>query len=468
MALAAVASVLAWLAGGLAVLLAARDEGKRRDDARLNDVAHVVLQFAAHEITEISERRPGDAERLEPATTLDRRYQYQIWSARGDLLLSSRDTRREPFAPLDASGPQTPTVEGHSYRVFSLWSADRSMQVQVAERADVRDFVFSRDARSLLVFFIISTAALLLLNGWMFGRATRGLDRIAAQLIERAPDDPRPIVVDDPPRELRPIVESLNALLRRFGRMLDSERNFTAAAAHELRTPLAAVRVQAQVAERARTPKEANAALAQLGVCVDRASRMVDQLLALAQFDITRLSAETTSTIQLATLAAHVVNDVNPLLQARSIVLTTKLESATVAGLEFGLAALLRNLLDNAARYCPQGGRVDIETGETNGEAFVAIDDSGPGIPVEERGRVFERFYRLQTNGTDGYGVGLSIVQSVARAHGARIELSDSELGGLRAAVFLSKVHVQQAAIDKASTPPPGAVSPTSVGNSER
>src|SRR5215470_2173844 len=125
MALAAIASLLAWVAGGFAVLLAARDEGERLHDARLTDVAHVVLQFAAHEIAEISAERPGDIVHLETATTLDARYRYQVWSARGDLLLISTDTQREPFAPLDAKGEQTRTLGDHEYRVFSLWSEDR-------------------------------------------------------------------------------------------------------------------------------------------------------------------------------------------------------------------------------------------------------------------------------------------------------------------------------------------------------
>jgi signal transduction histidine kinase len=461
--LAAVASIIAWLTGGLAVLFAAREEGERLHDTRLEDVARVVLQFAAREIDEVSAEHPGNVVHLETAQTLDPRYRYQVWSARGDLLLVSTDAPRDPFAPLDVSGHQARAFGGHEYRVFSLWSRDRAMQIQVAERADLRDFVFGRVARSLLLFFVVSTAALALLNWWMFGRATRALDVTAHQLTDRAADDQRPLVVDDPPRELRPILESLNALFRRFGRALDAERHFTAAAAHELRTPLAAVRVQAQVADRARTPKEAHAALVQLGVCVDRASRMIDQLLTLAQFETTRLSPETATPVQVATLAAQVVNDMTPLLRSRSIVLTTKLEPATVVGLEFGLAALLRNLLDNAARYCPPNGRVHIECGEENGKVFLTVHDSGPGIPVEERERVFERFYRLQNNGTDGCGVGLSIVQSVARAHGARIMLADSELGGLRAAVFLSKDLAQTSTVEAASTSDRSAATTRSI-----
>jgi len=455
MVLAAVASLLAWLAGGIAVLFAARDEGEQLHDVRLEDVARVILQFAAHEIGEIEAERPGDIVHLETAATLDRRYRYQVWSSQGALLLVSSDTRHEAFAPLTATGHLKRTIDGIDSRVFTLWSADRSMQIQVAERADLREFLVGRVDSYLVVFFLASTIALVLLNAWMFGRTTRSLDSAAQQLIDRAADDPRPLVVADPPRELKPMLDSINALFRRFARALDSERHFTAAAAHELRTPLAAVRVQAQVAERARSAKEANAALEQLGLCIERASRMIDQLLTLAQFETTRVSPETATVVQLEMLAAQVVNDMRPLLQARSIALSTRFGAAQVVGLEFGLAALLRNLLDNAARYCPEGGQVRVETGELNGEALLAVDDSGPGIPEDERERVFERFYRLQTNGTDGCGVGLSIVQSVARAHSARVTLSQSDLGGLRVVVLMAKESAAGISSGSAASTPP-------------
>src|SRR5882672_4419538 len=464
MALAAVAAIVAWLTGGLAVLLAARDEGEQLHDVRLEDVARVILQFAAHEMDEISAERPGDVVHLETKGTLDRRYQYQVWSAGGDLLLLSNGAQHEAFSPLSIVGHQVRTFNGIDYRFFSLWTPDGSMQIEVAERADLRDFIFGRVDRYLLLFFVASAAGLVLLNWWMFGRATRALDGAAAQLLDRAADDPRPIVVDDPPRELQPVLEALNALFRRFARALDSERHFTAAAAHELRTPLAAVRVQAQVADRARTPKEAHAALAQLALCVDRASRMVDQLLTLAQFETTRVARDSAPLVRLEKLAAQVINDMTPVLRARGISFTQDLEPAAVNGLEFGLAALLRNLLDNAARYCPLEGQVRVTSGTADAEVFLAVDDSGPGIPAEERERVFERFYRLQTNGTDGCGVGLSIVQSVARAHGARVVLSDSELGGLRATVHFSAALT----VDRSSTTVQGPAAPRSMHPSAR
>jgi two-component system OmpR family sensor kinase/two-component system sensor histidine kinase QseC len=435
MSLAGIATVLAWLTGGLAVLIAVNEESEKLYETRLEDVARVILSFATHEIEEIQQERPGDIVHMETAATLDRRYRYQVWSRDGKLLLVSHDTPRAAFASLNSPGRIYRTIDGVDYWIVSLWTDDHSMQIQVAEREDFRQTVFFSISLYLLTFFIGSVIALALLNRWMFGAATRALDQSADQLLSRSPDDLRPIVADDPPRELKPLLESINRLFQRFHDALDSERHFTAAAAHELRTPLAAVRIQAQVAERARTHKEVREALQQLVVCVDRASRMIEQLLTLAHVESMSASPQALTRMRVDSVATHVVNDMTPLLRSRGIRLSTDLRPAELIGLEFGVAALLRNLLDNAARYCPENGRVRFETGESDGEIYAAVDDSGPGIPDDERERVFQRFYRLEA-GVDGCGVGLSIVQCVARAHGGRIALSKSQLGGLRATVF--------------------------------
>lgn len=465
MGLAAVASLLAWLAGGIAVLFAAREQGEQLHDTRLEEVARVILQFAAHEIGEINAERPGDIVHLETTRTLDGRYRYQVWSNAGALLLVSNDTPRDRFAPPGSAGHFARTVDGQAYRVFALDSHDGAMQIQVAERLGLRDLFVGTVDRYLIVVFIATTAVLLLLNWWMFGRTTRAFDAAARQLRDRTADDPRPIDVDDPPRELQPMLDALNGLFRRFDHALGSERHFTAAAAHELRTTLAAVRIQAQVAERARVPRDAHAALEQLGTCVERASRLIDQLLTLARIDMTAVSHATATPVRLDVLAARVASEMAPLLQAHGIALTTDLQPVEVMGFEFGLAAVLRNLLDNAARHCPQDGRVRLEIRRSNGEGVIAVDDSGPGIAVEEREQVLEPFYRPQTNRhrTDGSGVGLSIVRSVANAHQGRVVLSDSDLGGLRVAVHIG---IRLASQSRSQTPDlPDPSTPPSAGH---
>jgi len=436
MTLAAIACAVAWLAGVIAMLLAAREESARLYETHLRDVAHVILSFASHEIAEIRESGRTDVVHEETAATLDPRYRYQVWSRDGKLLLTSHDTQAEPFAPLGTIGA---FGGGDTTRVHAAWSNDGSMQIQVAEDASMRvPFLVSLD-KWLVIFFAASTVLLAALNWWMFSRATRALDQSARQLIERSAEDLRPIAVEDPPRELAPLLESINGLFYRFERTLDSERHFTVAAAHELRTPLAAVRVQAQVAERARTAPEMREALGALGVCIERASRMIDQLLTLARVE-NESSLRAFAPLRVDSIAEYVMRDLRPLIEERRLTVRTDLRPCPVPGAEFAVAVMLRNLVDNAARYSPVEGRVFIETGEIDGEYCAAVEDSGPGIPPEERERVFTRFYRLANTAVDGCGVGLSIVMSVARAHGARVDLShSSRLGGLRAAVIFGR-----------------------------
>jgi signal transduction histidine kinase len=435
MALAAIGTVAAWLTGGIAVLVAAHEESERLYDERLRDLAQVILSFANHEIAEILADRPGDVVHQETVATLDPRYRYQVWSKTGELLLVSHDAPRTPFAPLDVHGYVDRTIDGRPFCIYTQWSTDGDMLIQVAEDESLRDSIFVSVRSWLLVFFVVSTLLLVLVNRWMFGRATRALDQSAQQLLERSADDLRPIAADDPPRELAPLLDSINELFGRFERALDNERHFTAAAAHELRTPLAAVRVQAQVAERARSPDERRRALADLGVCVDRAARLIDQLLTLARIESPAASLARRR-LRVDQVAGHVVEDLAPLLHARALDVELDLQPCEATCFEFGLASMLRNLVDNAARYTPPRGRLRVACGRGAESTFLTVEDSGPGIPVTERDRVFERFYRSPGTTVDGCGIGLSIVRSVVQAHAARIELSESGLGGLRACVY--------------------------------
>jgi signal transduction histidine kinase len=161
---------------------------------------------------------------------------------------------------------------------------------------------------------------------------------------------------------------------------------------------------------------------------------MIDQLLTLARLE-SKTGAGRMTRLRVDDVAAHVMRDLEPLLREKRLQVAVELNPCEVTGLEFGVAAMLRNLIDNAARYTPPEGSVRVATGVADGAGFALVEDSGPGIPQDQRQRVFERFYRLADTAVDGCGVGLSIVQCVARAHGACISLADSPLGGLRAAV---------------------------------
>lgn len=431
LALAAIATVAAWIAGGATVYLVGAEESERLFDEQMEELGRAVLSFSQHEIEEIrSEGR--DIVHVETAQTLGARYKYQIFSPTGEPLLLSHDAPRAPFAPLDQTGYVTREIGGVPMRTCVIWNDAREMAVIVAEPLSERGSYIAGMHGYLLAMFAASLPLLLAFNWWMFRRATRSLDESARQVIDRSPRDLRPIVVESPPRELQPLIASMNALLQRFDNALEAERRLTSAAAHELRTPLAAVKVQAQVAARARNRDEAARALQNLTVCIDRAARMVEQLLTLARLDSLSASPASHQPLRLDEITARVVDELAPLLDQNGLRVTMTLAPATVDGMEFGVAVLMRNLIDNAARYTPRGGRIRVSTGEDEHGAYAAVEDAGPGIPPQERASVFDRFYRLPSNNVDGCGIGLSIVRTVARAHGAVVQLDDSDLGGLR------------------------------------
>ncbi len=272
-----------------------------------------------------------------------------------------------------------------------------------------------------------------LLGAWVWlatRRALRPLDAVAAQIATRQPERLHALAPASAPEEIRPLVQAINDLFGRVEKALESERRFTADAAHELRTPLAALATQAQVALRARDTEERQHAIDQLIAGSRRATRLVDQLLTLARLDPD--SSRPADAVMLDRLAEEVCAAHGGQALLKDIALELDAQPATITGNADMLRVLLRNLIDNALRYTPPGGRVTVvvEPGR------LSVTDSGPGIPAGERNKVFDRFHRLAGQDTEGSGLGLSIVARIAEMHGAAITLDGDDHGsGLRVAV---------------------------------
>lgn len=269
-----------------------------------------------------------------------------------------------------------------------------------------------------------------LLGAWVWLATRRGLaplDAVAKQIAEREPDRLQAVTLATAPEEVRPLIESINSLFKRVEQTIESERRFTADAAHELRTPLAALAMQAQVILRARDEGERSHAIEQLIASSRRASRLVDQLLTLARLDPEQISPPEAVRLDLLaeeTCAAHGVAAMEA-----GIALELDAVAVTVSGHADMLRILLRNLVDNAIRYTPAGGRVTVAVAP----GLLSVTDTGAGIPLAERERVFDRFHRLAGQEIQGSGLGLSIVARIAERHGAIVRLSEGEGGkGLR------------------------------------
>jgi two-component system OmpR family sensor kinase len=311
------------------------------------------------------------------------------------------------------------------------------LSIQVAQPVRVRDELAARAAWRTIAPFILLLPLLGLLVWIAVTRALRPLESVANAVKTRSPRSLDPLPEQRLPEEIRPVVSALNDLLPQLARALEIQRAFIADAAHELRTPLTAVRLQLQLAERARDDVERAAAFESLRNGLDRTTHLVEQLLTLAREEPDGAMHQSTE-VDLTALAADVVSTLSPFAENRSIDLglARSEPGLIVHGEREALRTLLSNLVDNALRYTPAGGRVDVSAFRAPEGVVLEVSDTGPGIPPDERARVFDRFYRRGGADLPGSGLGLAIVRSVAERHGATVTLADGPDGrGLTARV---------------------------------
>lgn len=369
-----------------------------------------------------------DDEVREPERVIHR-YQslvlFQIWGRDGGLVLRSANAPATPWG--DAEGFSDVQRPDGLWRTYSQWDREGRSRVVVAEHHQGRSELAGKVAARLLMPALVG---LPLLGLWVWLATRHGLaplDSAAREIAVRQPKHLDPVVLETAPEEVRPLVEAINSLFGRVERTLEGERRFTADAAHELRTPLAALAAQAQVVGRARDAAERRHALDQLTTSIRRAARLVDQLLTLARLDPEEPIPE--EPVSLDRLAEEICAAHGPAALDKGVDLELEAQPATVAGSADMLRILLRNLVDNAIRYTPAGGRVSV----TVAPGRLSVSDTGPGIPPEERQRVFDRFHRLDGQDTEGSGLGLSIVARIAERHRATVSLHTAESGhGLR------------------------------------
>ena len=453
--IALVCAITSWVAGSAAMYWSAAQQDEAVFDARLRELAAMVNSFADDEIREMIAERRTDRVHSESVITAGTRYQYQVWSDDGELLLHSANASPDaPLMPLQTTGFLT-THRGGEYRVFATRSVTSATQIQVAEHVDARGQVVATFGGLFFAFVMLSLGLVGLLSWWLVHVALRSVDATAAQLNQRSPGDLTELHDEDPPSELVPMIDSVNRLMRRIERTLAGQRQFVSVAAHEMRTPLAGLRAHAQVAHAARDEAERSTALAEVMRGVDRTAHLLDQLLDLAHVDSLAgddgIVAQMHDTVRLADVASAVMADLAPFAAQRGMQLQTRFDAATVPGNEFGIAMLMRNLLRNAFIYAPEGATVSMTSAPDADGVILTIDDAGPSIPVHERELVFERFYRAKGQPVSGVGLGLSIVHSVASAHQAKLWLLDSPLGGLRVQVHFPG---RRATLDALPAPP--------------
>ena len=454
------ATLVVWGIAVVASYQGARHEAIEFLDGQLAQSARLLLSQVrhetdhdrddAHEREEADSDKPGKdlVERLEngPMHGYEQPLEFQVWAisreGAGQLLLRSQHVPAMGMHP--KLGYADLVHDDQEWRIFTKQDANRHFQVQVAQPTGKRAKAALEVALRVLAPFTIALPLLVLLLFLAVGRSLRPLERLALDVALRAPDALAPLPTDDMPRETLPLIVSLNTLLQRLERTLDNERRFTADAAHELRTPLAALQVQAQVARMAKDEATRSHAVEQVLVGVVRATRLVEQLLRLARLDPMNGVVDARPRA-VAPLLQQVAEPFKHQAEAKDISIEiqspTPLEIRADADL---LALALRNLLENALRYLPPGDQVSLGSEQVNGETWIWVRDNGPGVAEAELARLTERFYRGRDVTEEGSGLGLAIVQRIAQLHDAKLVLENLKGGGFQASLkFKSPLSVR-------------------------
>lgn len=427
--LAALLAALAFagLAAATATYLSAREEVDTLLDEELRQVALSLRDHAVLDLRRLESVAANPAQRV----------LVQIWDPAFDRPYISRLVGTSPLPRTD-EGYATVLHDDRPWRVFTLFTGRQL--VQVAQPTALRTELAARTAWKLLLPVLVLLPFLGLAGWWIVGRGLAPLGRIAGAVKERSPTALTAVPTVGLPSEIRPLADALNDLLGRLDQSFSLQRRFAADAAHELRTPLTALNLQVQLAERAQTDADRARAFERLRQGIRRATRLVQQLLTMARLDPDAATATPTS-IDVGKLVASVVEDARPLAAERAIALNCEgtADPACVSGSEDALRILFNNLVDNALRYTPAGGRVLTAVTRDQDAVQVVVEDTGPGIPEEERERVFDRFYRGRSAEATGTGLGLAIVSQVAEMHrgAVMLEAADPGSGGLRVRVRL-------------------------------
>lgn len=433
------ATLLVWGAAGVASYNKALHEADELLDGQLSQSAKLLLNLALNQpknatSEQVLSRSYNDTN----SHPYEQHMEFRVLDADGRVLLRSAHAP-EMALPNRSDDDSTYSDMNHDdqpWRLLSLRSPDGRHQVQIAHPIMDRERVGLEVATQVAIPILLALPLLALLVYFSVRGSLRPLERLAADVAARSPDNLEVLSGPLTLRETQPLVDALNRLLTRLAATLDNERRFTADAAHELRTPLAAVKIQAQVALASTDSADHQHALRQVLVGADRATRLVEQLLRLARLDpLARLPQ--TRQLDLATIAAGIVEDMQTLASGKRQTLTFIPPAAPidVQGDADLLGVALRNLVENALRYTPESGVIEVLLETDGGRRELIVRDTGPGVNAEEAPRLLERFYRGQAianaDNSNGSGLGLAIVQRIAELHGARLEIENRPGGGL-------------------------------------
>lgn len=426
-----------WLAATIWIYLGTKRELEHVLDTRLQEAARMVSSLVRDDggVTDDTIAKAPPPARID-TSSYERQLSCQIWSLSGRLVAASGTAPAERLTE-QREGFSDSVVNGETWRVYAIEDAAKGVRVLVGDRLGLRD----RLVQDLVLGLVVPTLVMLPLFAaliWLsIGRGLGPLKQIAADLKGRAADDLTPLRAK-PIDEVLPVTDALNGLFGRLEAARQHEREFTAFAAHELRTPLAGIRTQAQIARAAEEPDVRQSALSKIIEGVDRTARLVRQLLALARLDADT-ARSTMTPVAIGPLLREI--DKERVRDDLTVEIEPELDAIAITADPDNLRLALRNLHENACGYSPRGGYVRWRAGESS----ILVEDEGPGIPVDELALVMQRFYRGREQPHNGSGLGLAIAEAaLAHLGESKVELRNLERGGLRATISFPKTARQQ------------------------
>jgi two-component system, OmpR family, sensor histidine kinase QseC len=413
-----------------------RHESEELFGARLATSARVLDALVARQVERATISHPlvvelpkelehaGDDQGSALGHPYETKIAFQIWRDDGMLLLRSASAPVRPFSP-NVAGFSLERIDGELYHVFVLQSG--TTWIQVAEKDEVRGELIRELGAAVMTPLVTGAVLLLLLVHLLVFYGLRPLRQLTTQIERRQPDALAPFELAAAPLEVAPVVRALNDLLERVRQAFEHERRFTDAAAHELRTPIAALKIHAENVARARNEAERRHSLARLAQALERTSRLAAQMLAYSRAQNASAPPQREA-VRLMDVVREATTAAEPATRSRDqhlrVVEPPPGEEARIDADSCEIQRLIVNLLDNASRYAPQHSTIEVAVRADESGVILSVSNEGPAIPAELRERVFDAYYRIPGSPSDGSGLGLAIVREIALRHGAAVRLT--------------------------------------------